>query len=129
MNRKRIILLAILALSIGAGVASLSAAPICTPVDVIRQRFVDRGAEAHIISDPRGVAVVTQAVKDNKAPAAEISDRYLFIAIAGVVVIYPIRDGQICAAGRDGLVPVTGQSAGDLIGRLREIEQAHSRLC
>ena len=126
MSRKRIILLAILALSIGAGVAPLSASasPICTPVDVIRQRFVDRGAEAQIVSDPRGVAVVTQAVKDNNAPAAEISDRYLFIAIAGVVVIYPIRDGQICAAGRDGLVPVTGQSAGDLIRRLREIEQA-----
>lgn len=126
MSRKRIILLAILALSIGAGVAPppASAAPICTPVDVIRQRFVDRGAEAQIVSDPRGVAVVTQAVKDNNAPAAEISDRYLFIAIAGVVVIYPVRDGQICAAGRDGVAPVTGPAACDLIRRLREIEQA-----
>ena len=77
MSRKRIILLTILALYIGVGVAPLcaSVAPVCTPVDVIRQRFVDRGAEAQIISDPRGVAVVTQAVKDNNAPAAEISDR------------------------------------------------------
>ncbi len=121
MSRKRIIA-AILGVVLGSLPQTASAA--CTPVDVIRQRFVHDGAGTSIVSDPRAVAVITELLKAQNAVPSAISEKYLVIEISGIVVIYSVRDGQICAAGREGIAWLTGPSACDLIKGLREIEQA-----
>ena len=117
MIRKHI-LAAILGVVLGPPPAS-AWTPICTPADEIRQRFIADGGSAAIVSDPRGVDVVTQAIRDQKAPAAEVSDRYLVVAMRGIVLIYPLRDGKVCAAGTKGIVPIMGQAAADLVRRLQ----------
>ena len=94
MDRRTLIIAAILGIAIGS---TSPAAAVCTPAEVIRQRFVDDGGTAAIVSDPRGVEVITQAIKDKDA--AEVSDTYLVVAMRGIVLVYPLRDGKVCAAG------------------------------
>jgi hypothetical protein len=118
MRRKRSLLIAILGL-VASSLAS--AAPPCTPVEIIRQRFVDRGARSDIVSDSRGVAVVTGALLDSNSSIATVSDSYLVVGIAGLVLVYPVECGQLCNSPP---VVITGCLAGDLIKRLREIDRS-----
>jgi hypothetical protein len=121
MIRERIILAAILGVVLGSPPASA----VCTPAEVIRERFahVD-GAAPAIVSNPRYVAAVTQALQDTNAVASAIGDRYLVVGIGGMLLVYPVRDGQICAAGREGMAAIMGQAAKDLVKRFQEIGQA-----
>ena len=117
MTRRGLLIAAMVAVIRASTLAA--AAAVCTPADVIRQRFIDDGGSAAIISDPRGVDVVTETIKDNNAAPTGISDRYLVVAMRGVVLIYPLRDGQVCAVGKEGVVPIMGPAAADLVKRLQ----------
>ena len=118
MTRRGLLIAAMVAI-LRASTMSADAAQACAPVEVIRQRFIDDGGSAAIISDPRGVDAVTEAIKDNNAAPTGISDRYLVVAMRGVVLIYPLRDGQVCAVGKEGVVPIMGPAAADLVKRLQ----------
>jgi len=118
MTRKRFIMAAILGIAIASGAA---AAP-CTPAGVIRQRFVDDGASAQVVADPRGLAVVRGAILVSNLPSATDAPAYLVVEIARIVLVYQIDGcGQICASG-DKLVQIRGRLAAHLIRRLREVE-------
>ena len=114
MTRRGFLIAAILGIAIES---ASPAAAVCTPADVIRQRFVDDGGSAAVVSDTHGVEVITQAIKDKNA--AEVSDRYLVVAMRGIVLVYPLRDGKVCAVGREGVVPIIGPAAADLVKRLQ----------
>jgi len=120
MTRKRYISSANLSI---AGFASLGAAsaPICTPAGEIRQRFIERGGAAEIVADPRGVAVVSGAILIGNSSPATVADAYLVVQIAGLVLVYPVdKCGQLCGSPP---VVIRGNLAGDLVRRLREVEQ------
>ena len=45
------------------------------------------------------------------------------VGIGGMLLVYAVRDERICAAGKEGMAPIMGQAAKDLVQRLREIGQ------
>ena len=66
------------------------------------------------------MAVVTGAILAGNASPAAVSDQYLVVQIAGVVLIYRVSGDMVYT---DRVTPVMGRLAGDLIRRLREVEQ------
>ncbi len=124
MTRKRSISAAILGIAIGLVPLSAAAAPCATsaPADVIRQRFVDRGAAVAIVGDPREVAAVTGALLVSDASPALVGDQYLAVVIAGMILVYRVEGDLVCT---DAVAPIKGQLAADLIKRLTDIYKSN----